>query len=279
MSKSIKPTAADIEKLKAEFLEAIENGKFSNGKVSFTSTLGQTDKKAVIYFTEMAWLKMTTLIREFSKEIGWHGVCYRLPDVDNEFLITDIIVPPQEVTGVTVTTDQESYQKWLYSYEDDIFNNIRMQGHSHVNMSTSPSGVDNELYDSILSQLDGDSFYIFQIWNKSLQKTIMIYDMQNNVYYDTPDITVEVVKGEYGLDEFLQTAKDMVKEHTYQQTNKSAKNASTKQTGNTNKTKDNTNCNNNAWYGRASFYDDGWDDYDDFQYPSTFKNVRKYYGG
>jgi hypothetical protein len=33
-------------------------------------------------------------------------------------------------------------------------------------MGTTPSGVDTNLYDQLLGQLEDDMFYIFMIWNK-----------------------------------------------------------------------------------------------------------------
>ena len=84
--------------------------------------------------------------------------CAERCEEKDTYLISDILVYPQEVTGSTVTTDQNEYEMWLMKQEDDVFNNIRMQGHSHVNMSTSPSSVDLNLYDGILSQLDSDMF-------------------------------------------------------------------------------------------------------------------------
>ena len=171
MSKMITLPQEILNQYTQEFYEILRTGKFSDGKINFTKTLGTVDRKATVLFTEMAWQKMQTLIREFDKEVAWHGVAERCEEKDT-YLISDILVYPQEVTGSTVTTDQNEYEMWLMKQEDDVFNNIRMQGHSHVNMSTSPSSVDLNLYDGILSQLDSDMFYIFMIYNKRGEKKI-----------------------------------------------------------------------------------------------------------
>jgi hypothetical protein len=214
MSKVIKPTESDIEKLKEDFMKALLSGKWENGKVNFQATLGKVDRKATVFFNEIAWRKMQALVKEFSSEIGWHGIAYRGEDeTKDEYYITDIIVYPQEVTGATVTTDQVEYQDWLMNHDDEVFNNIRMQGHSHVNMSTTPSSVDWALYKSILDQLDDDMFYIFLIWNKSGSKTILIYDMKKNILFETADVTVEV-EDDGGFDEFMEEAKKLVKTKT-----------------------------------------------------------------
>lgn len=211
MSKHITVTSEYIAEVCREFEKALSTGKFPDGKISFTKTLGLINRKAQIFFTELAWLKMQTLIREYSDEVAWHGIAKRGEDAEkDEYYITDILVYPQEVTGATVNTDQEKYQMWLMNHEDDVFNNIRMQGHSHVNMGTSPSSVDNSLYERILDQLDDEMFYIFMIWNKQKQKTIKIYDLAKNVLFETNDITIEVLDDGTGIEKFLNEAKEMV---------------------------------------------------------------------
>ncbi|MDE6150096.1 MAG: hypothetical protein K2F81_08405, partial [Ruminococcus sp.] len=146
----------------------------------------------------------------------------------------------------TVNTDQEKYEMWLMGHDDDVFNNIRMQGHSHVNMGVTPSTVDTSLYERILDQLDDTMFYIFMIWNKKKDKTVKIYDLKKNVLFDTSDVTVETlpdsedisdicnlsedeVKAVTGFltkyrekrltETFIKDAKDMVKDKVYKPTN------------------------------------------------------------
>ena len=208
MSKMITLPQEILNQYTQEFYEILRTGKFSDGKINFTKTLGTVDRKATVLFTEMAWQKMQTLIREFDKEVAWHGVAERCEEKDT-YLISDILVYPQEVTGSTVTTDQNEYEMWLMKQEDDVFNNIRMQGHSHVNMSTSPSSVDLNLYDGILSQLDSDMFYIFMIYNKRGEKTVKLYDLRENILFETADVTV-AVKEVGDLTGFLEEAKELV---------------------------------------------------------------------
>lgn len=213
MSKIIKMTPEHIEECKRDFEEVLRNAKLSDGRISFSKSFSSIDRKARLLFTEIAWLKMQTLIREFNNEVAWHGIAMR--GDDDDYIISDILVYPQEVTGATVTTDQEKYQMWLMGHDDDVFNNIRMQGHSHVNMQVTPSGVDTSLYDRILEQLDDTMFYIFLIYNKRGDKTIKIYDMAKNVMFDTPDVTVAIMDDGTGTEKFLRDAKEMVKTKVY----------------------------------------------------------------
>lgn len=211
MAKNIRLTQEEIEQIKLEFDQAL-NSAISDGKINFQKTLGIVQRKAELQFTELAWLKMQSLIRECDKEVGWHGIAKRVEDAKDTYIIEDILVYPQEVSGCTVTPDQEKYQMWLMMHDDEVFNNIRMQGHSHVNMATSPSGVDTTFYESILSQLDETMFYIFMIWNKRSDKYIRIYDMAENVVFDTNDVTIRILPMENGIEEFLKDAESRITE-------------------------------------------------------------------
>lgn len=215
MSKIIKMTSQNLDELRKDFEEALKGVKLSDGKINFTKTFGNIQRKATLYFTELAYLKMLTLVREFDKEVAWHGIAKRHDTEEDAYVISDILVYPQEVTGATVNTDQEKYQMWLMSHEDDVFDNIRMQGHSHVNMGTTPSTVDTSLYERLLDQLDDTMFYIFLIWNKRNEKTIKIYDLAKNVLFETADVTVSLIEDGTGMEKFLNTAKEMVQDKKY----------------------------------------------------------------
>lgn len=213
MSKLIKLPQDILDQYTKEFYETLRSGKFSDGKVNFTKTLGTVERKATVIFTKMAWEKMQLLVKEFDKEVAWHGIAERCEEKDT-YLISDILVYPQEVTGSTVTTDQSKYEEWLMSHDDDVFNKIRMQGHSHVNMAVSPSSVDLSLYERLLDQLSSDMFYIFMIWNKRGEKTVKIYDIRENILFETADVTV-TIKGMEDMTEFLEDAKELVVTKTY----------------------------------------------------------------
>lgn len=216
MAKIIKITQECIDEIRKDFENVLNNAKLSDGKINYTKTFGSIKRDATVYFTELAWLKMQTLIREFDKEVAWHGLAYRGDDPEkDEYYIRDILVYPQEVAAATVNTDQEKYQTWLMSHDDDVFNNIRMQGHSHVNMGVTPSGVDTSLYDRILEQLDDTMFYIFMIYNKRGDKTYKIYDLAKNVLFETSDVTVSILDDGTGIEKFFKEAKAMVKDKVY----------------------------------------------------------------
>ena len=218
MSKPIKLTPEDIASIRKDFEEVLKTAKASDGRVSYTKVLSYINRKATLYFTEVAWNKMQALLREYSTEVGWHGLAKRGEDeTKDEYVIYDILEPyPQYVTGATVTTDQKEYDQWLYSEElDAVFNDIRFHGHSHVNMPTNPSSVDTNHWDGIIEQLEGDMFYIFAIWNKKGDKTVKIYDFAKNILFDTTDIDVKLIAEENGIAAFIKASKERVKEKKY----------------------------------------------------------------
>ncbi len=212
MARPIKMTESLCREILQEFATALRGGRYPDGKISYTRLLTQANRKATLSFTEQAYLKMLMLVNGTDKEVGWHGLVHRAEDeTKDEYIVTDLLVYPQEVTGATVTTDQSKYETWLMGHEDEVFNQIRLQGHSHVNMSCVPSPTDTSLYDRIFSQLEEDMFYVFLIWNKRNERMVRIYDMAKNMFFDTDDVTVQVLDGPYGIREFLSNAETMVK--------------------------------------------------------------------
>lgn len=201
MAKYIKPGREFNEAAQKEFQIFMANTLFASG-FGFskeTRALMESTEKAHLTFTATAYVKMQFLIHKFSGEVAWHGVCRRTSDDKSEFVVEDILVYPQEVGSATVNTDQQDYQEWLYNQPDEVFNNIRFQGHSHVNMPVNPSGVDLDHQKNLLSQMADDMFYVFVIWNKRNERTVMIYDYLRNLFFDTKDVEVDISNDDQGF--------------------------------------------------------------------------------
>lgn len=184
------------------------------------------DRKVEVFFTPLAWAKMYSLVTTYSSEVEWHGIVERTGD--ERFLIKDILIFPHEVTGATVTSNQQEYEVWLNDLDDDTFNALRFHGHSHVNMGVFPSSVDMGYRKNVLNNfgtpVEGtDYFYIFLITNKRGELSGQVYDLKNNVLYTNDsshdEITIDVCydDGDTYLSEFLSEARSVVKEaNTYQ---------------------------------------------------------------
>lgn len=158
-------------------------------------------------FDPLAFVKMQTLICSFDSEVAWHGTAVRIPC---GYLIKDILVYPQEVNSSTVRTSQEEYERWLMGLDDERFEECRMQGHSHGNGETSPSGVDLAHQNSILEQLEPEDFYIFMIWNKKMKRSISIFDRKLGKSFKNEDIRL-YAGDSFDPETFTEEAREVVR--------------------------------------------------------------------
>lgn len=162
-------------------------------KISITSeTLLQEQnvQKPTVYVMAAAYVKMITLINSSDKELAWYGIASR---VDSNYLIEDILVYPQTVTNTTVDADEEKCAKWFMELPDDTINNLRFQGHSHVNMGASPSGRDTDNWLKFANLLKPNEFMILCIGNKRGEFYWNIYDKAINVLFENKDVTMSVI--------------------------------------------------------------------------------------
>jgi hypothetical protein len=139
---------------------------------------------------------MDTLVRRTSTEVQWHGLVTKIDE--DSYVVDDILVYPQIATAATVTSDDEAYFKWLNELPDEQFNAIRFQGHSHVNMHASPSGTDDDYYETLVQHIK--DYYIFFILNKRGEYHIEFYDIANNRVYEKMDCKVVKVTNGYDYD-------------------------------------------------------------------------------
>lgn len=250
----------DKQEILEDFKKQLEKEALYNGTLSFQRSWNyktETKDPAIILYTPEAWVKTVMLLKEFDSEVAWHGLVHR-GEEDGVFIVYDVIVYPQEVTGTTVNTDQEEYTKFLIDLSEEDANAMHIQCHSHVNMSTSPSGVDTEHQSKIVKSIK-NGFYIFQIWNKKLESTSFIYDMDNNVMYENKDIIIDVIDKDYGISsEFVADAKKIVKKKTsYAVSKLPSQNSETKQKKERKEEKENPE----TWW-RANNYGYGNYEYD-----------------
>ena len=226
-------TPSLIDKLVAQFKEKISKTRSIEGEFAFkTEIQSQKLGKAVIEFTDIAYLKMMYLIDKFEGEVGWYGLVNRKDD--NVFEVYDIVVYPQSVTGATVTTDEIEMGKWEESLSDEAFNAKRFQGHSHVNFAPHPSATDLEDRKQKVQMLMDDDYFIFMIINKKREYTASIYDMKNNIQYETDDIEVTVNKETLSFLESTEKvdARPAIQYGTYYQNINNAKKGKTKKNDN-----------------------------------------------
>jgi len=204
-------------KLLSDFQTKLSKSKAFDGKFKIEQELKYEKNKlpkATIWFTSDAWAKMIALVDTFQKEIAWQGIVSRIQDTTNEWVVSDIIVYKQKVTGAHVDTDVEEFGPWKNYWAEKADEEgacINFQGHSHVNMAVSPSGTDMQDQETRMAD-QKRGFYIFTIQNKKREANYWIYDFDNNIAYDTADIDVEVICANDTLFDFLDDAKQLVQE-------------------------------------------------------------------
>ena len=160
-----------------------------------------------VCITSSAYIKMRMLVDKCDKEVGWYGIVNKLPGLDAVYLIEDIVVYPQKVTGATVEQDDDKMFEFEMSLTTDQVNHKRFHGHSHVNMSTGPSGVDENFYQELLSQVN--DYFIITVTNKRNEYTTRFYDVENNILYT--DVPIQLVQdnGSLYLDWFEENEKQI----------------------------------------------------------------------
>lgn len=217
MSKRIRVTEDLAEEIYKDIETMLKNAKLDNGKFNFSKLFTCSQEKATVYFTPEAFLKMYVLIMNFDIEVGWYGVARRYGEEnENKYIISDILVYPQEVSSVTVDFDETEYAKWQNeNIDDDRIFELYMHGHSHVKMGTTPSQTDLKHQKDILNLMSNDSFYIFTIFNQKMEHTTVVYDMKKNIYFEKGDVKVEILTESEPIDEFLKNAKKIAVKKTY----------------------------------------------------------------
>ena len=150
-------------------------------------------KEPTIYITPNAYLKMRKLVDATSSEIGWYGTVSEYPGLERVYLIDDIIVYPQTVTGTTCEQDESKMFDFEMSLTTEQVNKKRFQGHSHVNMGVTPSGVDEAFYQDLLTQVT--DYFIIAITNKRNEYTVRFYDIENNILYSNIPILLLLEDG------------------------------------------------------------------------------------
>lgn len=199
-----------IRKKFEEELDNLDTSKVFKFEYDINKNLSP-EKKSKVILSQNAYIKIKTLVNKASGEIGWNGVVEVVGD--REYKITDILVYPQIVTAATVTCDELETGKWLSTLPDEIFNNLRFQAHSHVNMATSPSATDRTMFEKYYSVIDSDDdnpFYIFMIFNKKEEFYVEIVDVKSGLIYHKNDIEVVIE----GVDEFWEESSKNVETYT-----------------------------------------------------------------
>lgn len=137
---------------------------------SFETSL---DNIPTVFISEQALKDMMILVGETKTEVGWLGSVKRL---GSNFLIEEIFIPQQEVSMGTTEMTVEGLAKLTRELvkrddADEICNNLKFWGHSHVNMAVDPSRTD----DDQMKKFEYNDFFIRAILNKQGEMKVWLY--------------------------------------------------------------------------------------------------------
>lgn len=138
--------------------------------------------------------KMFIYVNECKDEVGWLGTA-NYNEKERFITIEDVYLFDQEVHATTTEITPEGlsdFAQELLSMGDEgmeIWNNLKMWGHSHVNMSVSPSGQDDRQMETFRE--GGHDWFIRLIANKKGDMKLDLYDYNSGiVYLDLPWVEI-----------------------------------------------------------------------------------------
>ncbi len=134
------------------------------------------DSRYELYILPEARNKMELYCDLSDGEIGWLAFVEKF---DNQgFLITDCVLLKQEVNGTTTEIDPMALIEFWNETPIEKQCKIKCWGHSHVNMSPTPSGQDDSQMEYFK---DGNPWFIRLITNKKREYNIDIFDYANGI--------------------------------------------------------------------------------------------------
>lgn len=136
-----------------------------------------------IVISREALIKMYHYVDKCTEEVGWMGTAYR---DGKEIFIHDVYLFDQEVHATTTEITPQGLSDFaaelLQSEEGmEIWNNLKMWGHSHVNMGVTPSGQDDKQMETFKE--GGHDWFIRLIANKKGELKIDLYNYESGVIY------------------------------------------------------------------------------------------------
>lgn len=174
------------------------------------SKIPENVTKPSIAVTAEAYLKMLELVNQSSVECSWHGLVKRFGDA---YLVYDVLVFPQINSPTSTTTDEKEFAEWQTKLILDIefpIEELRLHGHSHVNMNVFSSGIDDKYQKDLLMKVEDGDYYIFFIMNKKMELCIFLYDFVQQVMFDKNDIDFKIMSSSTDIREW---AKEQLKEY------------------------------------------------------------------
>jgi len=157
-----------------------------------------------IIFTPKILAVMKYIVDNVNDEVGWLGA---VEVIGNNYTITDIYLPRQEVNGATCELAPEGMQElaqWMIDNgHAEKVDKVHFWGHSHVNMGVTPSHQDCQQSEEKLRDFGG-TFFIRAICNKAGLMSVAFYDgtnkriIENAIWYIQDGVDRKAIADTYG---------------------------------------------------------------------------------
>jgi len=130
-----------------------------------------------VLFTYDALAKMDAFIQTCTTEVGWLGYVAYFPE-EHLYYVTDVELFKQNASAATTEIQPEtlsSFAEELLMRDNgmELWNSLRLWGHSHVNMGVTPSGQDDSQMKVFSTNTD---YFIRVIGNKAGEMKVDVYD-------------------------------------------------------------------------------------------------------
>jgi len=127
--------------------------------------------------------KMQLYVANSTDEVGWLGTAYKQGNV---IKIVDMYLFDQEVHSTTTEITPEglsTFGEAILANPNgmEIWNNLKVWGHSHVNMPTGPSGQDDNQMEFFATT--GHDWFVRIIANKSGSLRVDLYDYEHGIIW------------------------------------------------------------------------------------------------
>jgi hypothetical protein len=130
-------------------------------------------KTPKLYIKEKAELKIRLTMAYGGRfETSWFGIIKKFK---NDFMLTNILVPPQENRPAFVTTKDDEFPKWFFDFvvKKGLSQHVRLHGHTHPTFAPTPSGTDVDQFKKLLEEVD--DYFIQLILNNDLEFTCLLH--------------------------------------------------------------------------------------------------------
>ena len=136
-----------------------------------------------------ALLKMKGYVEHCDSEIAWLGLVEKN---GTTYTIVDVDLMQQDVSSATAEIHEKGLQEYAERFinkgDYETLSKIRLWGHSHVNMDTTPSSTDEE---TLAEYGENCEYFIRIIANKKGKLTVDFIDMIEDLRFDNVPWEVE----------------------------------------------------------------------------------------